>query len=159
MVNRIPERIALLSANGPVSFKELDQRSSRLAAGLFAKGIRQGDHVGIYLMNGPEFLESFFAVVKIGAVPFNINYRYGHDELLYLFGNANAKAIIYDIQFSEHISKLKKKITTLKICISVGNEIEFVPGEVGYNELLKFEHNFDGYSRSENDYILQYRLA
>ena len=76
-------------------------------------------------MNGPEFLESFFAVVKIGAVPFNINYRYGYDELLYLLSNANAKAIIYDIQFSEHISKLNEKLSTLEICISVGNEMEF----------------------------------
>ena len=82
--------------------------SERLAAGLFAKGIRQGDHVGIYLMNGPEFLESFFAIVKIGAVPFNINYRYGYEELLYLLSNANAKAIIYDIQFYEHINKLNE---------------------------------------------------
>ena len=156
VVNRIPERIALLSENGPVSYKELDQRSSRLAAGLFAKGIRQGDHVGIYLMNGPEFLESFFAIVKIGAVPFNINYRYGYEELLYLLSNANAKAIIYDIQFSEHINKLNEKLSTLEICISVGNEMGLVPGEFSYNELLKFEYNFDGYARSENDYILQY---
>jgi fatty-acyl-CoA synthase len=152
----VPERIALLSADGPVSFKELDLRSSKLAAGLYAQGIRQGDHIGIYLMNGPEFLESYFAIIKIGAVPFNINYRYGYEELLYLFDNASAKGVIYDVQFSEYINNLIDKIPTLEVCISVGNKMGLSYKEFRYHDLLKYDNDFEDYFRSENDYILQY---
>jgi len=56
-------------------------------------------------------------------VPFNINYRYGYEELLYLFDNASAKGVIYDVQFSEYINNLIDKIPTLEVCISVGNKM------------------------------------
>jgi fatty-acyl-CoA synthase len=38
--------------------------------------------------------------VKLGAVPFNVNYRYRPDELAYLFDNADAAAVIHSAEFA-----------------------------------------------------------
>ena len=46
-----------------------------------ARGVGAGDHVGLYLYNGHEFLEAMLAAFKLRAVPININYRYVEDEL------------------------------------------------------------------------------
>ena len=49
----------------------------------------------MYLYNCPEYLQSTFAAVKVGLVPVNTNYRYGDDELSYLWDNADAVAVVF----------------------------------------------------------------
>ena len=70
---QIPDRIAIKSDAGHLTYGELNARTDRLAAGLWAHGVRPGDNVGLYMMNGPEYLESLLAAFKIGAVPFHVN--------------------------------------------------------------------------------------
>lgn len=75
----VPDRLAIVSDSARLTFAQLDERASRLAAGLAAHGIGRGDKVGPYLHNSPAFLESFIAACKLGAVPYNVNYRYRAD--------------------------------------------------------------------------------
>ena len=80
----VPERTAFICGDQRLSFSALDQRATRLASALQARGIGRGDNVGIELFNSAEYLEAFLACCKIGAVPANINYRYVAEELRYL---------------------------------------------------------------------------
>jgi fatty-acyl-CoA synthase len=57
----VPDRIALISDSARLTFAELDERCDRLAVGLAAQGITQGDTVGLYLQNGPAYIETFIA--------------------------------------------------------------------------------------------------
>ena len=50
------------------------------------------DHLAIYLHNGNEYLESMLGAWKARVAPFNVNYRYVAEELLYLLNDANASA-------------------------------------------------------------------
>ena len=62
-----PEREAYVESDGSsrrYSFRELNERSNRLANGLIENGLQEGDRVGLLLMNSVEFMESFFAVAK-----------------------------------------------------------------------------------------------
>ena len=65
-----PEREAYVESDGSrrFTFKELNDRSNRLANGLLASGLQKGDRVGLLLMNSVEFMESFFAIAKAGGV-------------------------------------------------------------------------------------------
>ena len=49
----------------------------------------------MYLYNSPEYLQTTFAAMKVGLVPVNTNYRYGDDELGYLWENADAVAVVF----------------------------------------------------------------
>ncbi|HEY5240593.1 MAG TPA: AMP-binding protein, partial [Polyangiaceae bacterium] len=76
IVDRIPDRLAVVSGEQRLTFAELEARANRLAGALRELGIGAGDHVGLYLYNGHPFLEAMLAAFKLRAVPININYRY-----------------------------------------------------------------------------------
>src|SRR3954466_9124186 len=64
--------------NGPSwTYRALRDRVAAVAAGLQRQGVRQGDHVLVWLPNGPEALLVWFAANWLGAVqgPLNISYR------------------------------------------------------------------------------------
>lgn len=155
----IPDRLALCDEKGQVTYGQMNKRAAHLAAGLYNNGIRRGDKVGLYLMNGPEYLESFFAVLKIGAVPFNVNYRYQFEELKYLFGNADAKAVIHGAEFCEMMAALRPELPLLELTVSVddisGNSPN-ICGSVSYEALMTSDIDSAVYERHEDDYLLQY---
>ena len=72
--HRKTEEPALVVGDQRRTYAELDQRTNRLAHHFLAKGLGQGDHIGIYAYNCPEWVESMFAAFKIRATPININY-------------------------------------------------------------------------------------
>ena len=70
-------------------------------------GVVQQDKVAQYLYNCPEYLESMFASFKAGLVPVNTNYRYTDDELVYLWDNADAVAVVFHGAFAERIERIR----------------------------------------------------
>ena len=151
----IPDRIALQSDGGDLTYAQLDERSDRLAAGLAARGIGRGDTVGLYLMNGPEYLEAFIAISKLGAVPFNVNYRYGPDELTYLFDNAQAAAVLFNSEFAPIAVAVQARLPQLRLLVAIGPQ-PTDPGHIeNYDTLLQHEPR-KGFARSPDDILLQY---
>src|SRR5581483_6229927 len=55
-------------------------------------------------------MESMFAAYKAGLVPVNTNYRYGDEELLYLWDNADAVAVVFHGAFAERIERLRPRL-------------------------------------------------
>ena len=113
IADAIPEKEALVCEEQRFSYAQLDERATRLAHALAARGIGRGDHVGTYLHNSPEYVTSMLACFKIGAVPININYRYVEEELRYLFDNADLVAVVHDREFSPRIAAVKDDCPTL----------------------------------------------
>ena len=74
--------------------------ANALAADLLDAGLGQQAKVAAYLYNGPEYLETYFAAFKAGLAPVNTNYRYGPEEILYLFDNADAEAVVFHASFT-----------------------------------------------------------
>ncbi len=117
LVDAIPDRLAIVSGKHRLTFAELEARANRLAHSLSARGVKAGDHVGLYLYNGHEFVEAMLAIFKIRAVPININYRYVADELSFLFTNADIVALLYQREFSGQVAAVAPGVPTLKTCI------------------------------------------
>ncbi len=97
----VPDRDALVCGERRVSWAELDTGPRWHAAHLWSVGLRPGDKVAIDLTNRPEYVEAFYAAVKLGGVPVNVNYRYGVDEVRYVLDNCDAKAVIHDPEFAD----------------------------------------------------------
>ena len=76
VTDTVPEREALVCGSTRVTFSQLEERSNRLAHFMKGQGIKAGDHVGLYMYNCAEYLESMLACFKLRAVPVNVNYRY-----------------------------------------------------------------------------------
>ena len=152
----VPDRIAIRAASATLTYAELNDRADRLAAGLAAQGVKRGDTVGLYLMNGPAFLEGFIAATKLGAVPYNVNYRYRADELRYLFANAESAAILHGAEFSDVVREVRGDVPTLKVSVAVddGSGAD-ISGSLAYDDLLKTEPA-GPYDRHEEDILLTY---
>jgi acyl-CoA synthetase (AMP-forming)/AMP-acid ligase II len=102
----------------------MDARANQLAHHLAAQGIGPGDHVGIYGVNSVEWVESLWAIFKLRAVWININYRYVADELAYLFGNADLKALIHDAAFADRVAGVAAQLPDLQHTIVIGGDYE-----------------------------------
>jgi acyl-CoA synthetase (AMP-forming)/AMP-acid ligase II len=129
----VPDRCAIASPERRLTYRQLDERASRLANHLSAHGIGALDHVGLYLLNGTEYLEAMLAAFKLRAVPININYRYVERELEHLFDDAELTALIFDASFAERVESVAPAIATLRHTLVVRGE---APGVVGYESAL-----------------------
>jgi fatty-acyl-CoA synthase len=98
---------AQVQGNRRLSWSQLDERADALAAALLATGADHQAKVANYLYNAPEYLEAVFGTVKAGFVPVNTNYRYGPDELSYLWDNADAVAVIFHGTFVDTIERVR----------------------------------------------------
>jgi len=128
VVDRVPDREAIVHGSTRLTYKELDARSNKAANALKKLGIKKGSHVGIYAFNCVEWLEIMLGAYKLCAIPININYRYVEEELNYLIENADMEAIFYHKQFSKKLQNIKGQLPLLKsfICINDHSDNENV---------------------------------
>ncbi len=118
----VPNNEAVISGDTRLTFAQLDKRANRFANHLKKSGVRAGDHVGLHLYNGAEFIEALIGTIKVRAVPININYRYVADELRYLFDNADLVAVVHQRAFTPMIAEVKADLPKLKTYIAVDDD-------------------------------------
>ncbi len=144
----VPDREAIVWRDLRLTYRQLDERANRLAnvladAGLGAHCDRAGlggheshlDHVAVYLYNGNEYLETMLAGFKARVAPFNVNYRYVREELLYLLDNCRARAIVFDGRFAETLAAVLPDLPDLTTLIQVGDE-PLLDGAIAYEDAL-----------------------
>lgn len=91
---KTPDRVALVDAGERVSYEELEQRITALAAGLNGLGIRSGDRVLLQLPNRVSFVVSALALMRAGAVPVYLLPAHRISELSAIAAQASPVAYI-----------------------------------------------------------------
>jgi acyl-CoA synthetase (AMP-forming)/AMP-acid ligase II len=156
IADRLPERPALRHGDRVVAWAAFEQRSAKLAGALGQWGIGHADKVAAYLYNCPEYLEIFFAALKIRAVPANVNYRYTSDELVALLDNAEAKVLFFDTALRERVSAIADRMPGL-VLVEVGGQADSpIPGSHAYEDLLAAAEAAPRIRRDEDDVFLSY---
>jgi acyl-CoA synthetase (AMP-forming)/AMP-acid ligase II len=102
--DKVPDRLALVDVRRRLTYRELDERCTRLAHALAGMGVKAGDHVGILATNCIEWVEATFAAYKLRASVVNVNYRYVEDELRYIFENSDVVALFYQREYAPLVS-------------------------------------------------------
>ncbi|MEO5899979.1 MAG: acyl-CoA synthetase [Ilumatobacteraceae bacterium] len=111
---RVPDRPCQIQGDRVVTWGELDRRANALAADLLVAGLGQQAKVACYLYNCPEYMETLVAAFKISAVPVNTNFRYGPEEILYLFDNADAEAVVFHASFTDLLEGIRHRLAKVK---------------------------------------------
>lgn len=148
LADAVPDRIAVITNQAQRTFRELDERATRLANHLAANGIGAGQHVAVHAMNCVEWVEIFYAVFKIRAVPININYRYVAKELRYLYENSDAVAAIVAPEFLADLEAAREGLPDLGYTLVLGETYESALAEASP------ERDFE--ERSEDDLYIVY---
>jgi 3-oxocholest-4-en-26-oate---CoA ligase len=115
----VPHRPALIQGDRVVSWGDFDARANALSAFLLEAGLGHQSKMAAFLYNSPEYLESYYAAFKAGLVPVNTNYRYGDEELIYLFGNADAEAVVFHATFAPVVDKIRGRLPKVKAWLAV----------------------------------------
>jgi acyl-CoA synthetase (AMP-forming)/AMP-acid ligase II len=115
------DRLAVSHGERSRTWAELDERAARLAGHLAAQGIGPESRVAVALYNGIEYLESVYAILKLRAVPLNVNYRYRRDEIVGLLDDARADAVVFDASLAERVGEARPALPRLTTFLQVGD--------------------------------------
>jgi long-chain acyl-CoA synthetase len=88
------DRPATVFLDSQLTFSEIKTQVDKLATALSRVGISKGDRVGIMLPNCPQYLISFFAIVRLGAIVANVNPIYTPREVEMVACDSGMRAII-----------------------------------------------------------------
>ena len=110
----VPDRPCQVCGDRTVTWGDFDRRVSALAADLVAGGLGHQAKVSCYLYNGVEYLEVVVAAFKAAMVPVNTNFRYGPDEIVYLFDNADVEAVVFHAAFGELLEQIRDRLPGVK---------------------------------------------
>ncbi|MEU5220011.1 acyl-CoA synthetase [Streptomyces sp. NPDC020807] len=134
VVDVVPDREALVYVDHPgtgeerrLTYAELDAAANALAHHLVEAGIGPGEHLGIHLYNGIEYLQTVLACLKARIVPVNVNYRYVEEELVYLYRDADLTALVFDAEFTERVAAALPRTEKLRHLVRVGTPPEGAP--------------------------------
>ena len=153
----IPDRPAVVYGDQVVSWQSLDRRSNSLAHDMVEAGLTWQSKVAVYMPNRPEYVEAYHAAHKISAWPFNINYRYGADEIAYLLENADTEAVVFDTRFIDVVAVVRPRFPEIKRWYAVGDgcpDWATSYESVVADERVEAPEGPDG--RSGTDVVLQY---
>ncbi len=129
-VSRFPRNTAIIFPGAfdderLVSYKELDEKSNRLANALIDMGVKKGDRVALLMPNCPQFVISYYAVLKVGGIVVATNPLYSPREIEFQLNDCGAETIICLSLFYKTVMGVKDR-TKLKNIV-VTNIKEYLP--------------------------------
>ena len=128
-----PKKPALIFGKRRITYRELANQVNCAAQGLTRLGAKKDDKLGILLKNCPEYVVSYFAILKTGGVVIPLNFMLKEEELNYILDNAGVSAVITSPEFMPVINRLKLRLENLKQVVMVGEES---PGTINFSELV-----------------------
>ncbi|MCC5870831.1 MAG: acyl-CoA synthetase [Gammaproteobacteria bacterium] len=118
----VPDRLALICGEQQRTWREYEDRAARIAAVLGEHGLKPDSKIGLYLRNCNEYAEAHFGSFKMRGVPINVNYRYGVEELVYLFDNADAEAVVFEARYAPLMEAARRRLPKLSCLIQVADD-------------------------------------
>ena len=128
-----PDKLALIFGRDRWTYRELDDRIDRLAAGLRDKhGIKPGDAAILVMHNRPEFLEIQSAMARLGGAAVTVSWRSTPAELTYLVEHSGARAIFAEVEVSDGVASARPELTSVpegNVFAIAGSRAGFLPYE------------------------------
>jgi fatty-acyl-CoA synthase len=109
-----PDREAIVSEAGRWTYREWLFNTAQRTKALSAMGIRKGEHVATLFLNGNEVLETYLAIMELGAVVVPLNVRLSPGELSYVVNHSDASTLIFYQEFGELVSTLQSTFPAVR---------------------------------------------
>jgi long-chain acyl-CoA synthetase len=101
-----------------ITYREMDKLTNQLAAGITGLGVKKGDRVGIFMPNTPQFVITFFAILKAGGVVVAVNPLYAVREIIHQVNDAGIEVMFVMSNFYNHIKKAQPNTKIKKIIVT-----------------------------------------
>ncbi len=108
----------------------INQRVNQVAHGLHKLGISSGNRVGLFLSNCPEYLFTYFGVIKLGGINVPINTFLSSREVQFILNDGEISTIVTDKELYNILAPVLSELPHLKHIIVVGEDI---PGMIPFS--------------------------
>nr|MDO8082883.1 AMP-binding protein [Candidatus Freyarchaeota archaeon] len=151
---KLPKKTGIIFYGHEITFGELDNWSDRFANALVDMNVNKGDRVGLLLENCPQYVVSYYGILKAGAIVVPINPMFKEMEMEYQLNDSEAEILITLDYLYPTVQRVVKKTglrniivtscrdylpekPTLPIPVSMEQEKKTFPGTIEFNDLLK----------------------
>jgi len=138
-----PEREALVYNNQRLSYRDLNTMVNKLATGLSQIGVKPGDMILLALDNCPEFIISYYAIIRMGSIVIPANPQFSAKEFSLIITDVRPKAMITSQELAPLFKKLAAQTETGLNIIAVGKDNED-------DSIYSFEQMLDS---EKNDFV------
>jgi len=129
----VPDRPAIIFEGKKFTFGQLNERSNRLAHALTKLGIKKGDIVAILQVNCNQYLETYYAVAKLGVIFAPLNFRAKADELTYMLNNCEARILLVGERYLDMVQTMRPNLPKVEQYVSIDKKVD---GMLYYEDLL-----------------------
>ena len=154
---KYPDSPCTLFKGAVITYREMNELTDQLAAGIAALGIKKGDRVGIFMPNTPQFVLTFFGILKAGAVVVSVNPLYSGREIIHQVNDAGIEVMFVMSNFYKLVKQTQPDTKIKKIVVSNlkeylppvlsflfgltkekkgGFRVELAPGDIWFKELI-----------------------
>ena len=132
-VERSPDKAWIVDDEGAHSYREIDERSGRLAQGFSDAGIVAGDTVLVMLPDTVDYILTWCALAKIGAIEVPVNVHYRGSILSYVVNDSLARTMVIDAGYLDRLGFVADQVETVEQLVVLGE-----PGETKISPGRKF---------------------
>ncbi len=116
-----------------LTFRQFDRRVNQVANALLSSGIKKGDKVLHLMRNRMEWLESYFGIIRIGALVVPLNFRFTGADITYAAGIVEPSLVFMEDDLAELLSRAHPAMRPVRKYVSVGgNNIDGMENYEGF---------------------------
>ncbi len=101
--SRNPDGEALVCGERRMTWREVEQQSAQVAAGLRKMGLQSGDRIALLLGNRIEFVLAVFGAAKLGAITVLLSTRQQRPEIAYVLADCGARLLIHEATLADRL--------------------------------------------------------
>jgi acyl-CoA synthetase (AMP-forming)/AMP-acid ligase II len=129
----VPDREALVCGESRTDYAGMQSRVNKLANALQSLGVERGTAVAVMAVNSPQYVESYYACAKAGAVFVPLNYRAKREELEYMLNASETQVLLVGGRYLDLVAGLRPQIGKVREFVCVDNQAESMRS---YDDLL-----------------------
>ncbi|MDD5069412.1 MAG: long-chain fatty acid--CoA ligase [Candidatus Omnitrophica bacterium] len=153
--DKYSKRTAIVFGAKSVTYRELNVTVNRLAQGLLTLGVKKDDRIALWLANCPEFVYSFFAVLKLGATVVPINSMLTREETKFIVEDSQSSVLICSIDKVASSENIMARVASLNQLVSLPKPQASGDNLIDFYELIKKNREFIGKVGLESDSLAE----
>ena len=118
----VPQRPAVVAEGRVLTYREFEDAAARLASTFVGHGLGPDATVAIFMYNRVEYLTTLYAAYKIGAIPVNINFRYGGVELAELLDVSRPQALVFPTSLRAAVAEAAQRVSLPGLVLAVPDD-------------------------------------
>ena len=132
---RHPDKAALIFADQDlvVTYRQLEERSNRVAHALASWGLKPGDGIAVVLTNEEHFFDFYWAAMRSGLYFTPVNWHLSAEEMEYVIDDCDARVLVASARFADQLAEALPRLRKLERKIAVGGAI---PGFERYEDAV-----------------------